>query len=51
MRGDLCAVAHAFLHSSNSIMCVCVCMCVCLCVHGIVSVQLMIRTACTCILV
>ena len=32
-------------------VCVCVCMCVCLCVHGIVSVQLMIRTACTCILV
>ena len=35
MMGGLCVVTHAFLHSSNSIMCVCVC----LCVHGFVSVH------------
>ena len=32
MMGGLCAVAHAFLHSSNSIMCECVCVRVCVCV-------------------
>ena len=32
MMGGLCVVAHAFLHSRYSIVCVCVCVCVCACV-------------------
>ena len=45
MMGGLCAVAHAFLHSSNSIV-ICVCMCACVvcvcvfvCVYVCVSVH------------